>query len=146
MPDDKSSPQADGEHLLKLVDALTAVIVEENHRLAEGTPAALAATLGIKAQLAAEFERSILPIRTGASLTTPANLKLRQQLADRGLLLQQVTNENSVRLRAAMVSTRRRIDAIMRALRDADRRAGPYGADGRSRQSSGAARGLHRSV
>lgn len=146
MPDDKSAPQADAAHLLKLVDALTAVIVEENHQLREGTPAALAATLGVKAQLAAEFERSVLPIRTGASLATPGNVKLRQELAERGMVLQQAMNENSVRLRAAMVSTRRRVDAIMRALRDADRRAGPYGADGRPRQSSGAARGLHRSV
>jgi hypothetical protein len=117
--------------LIELIDALAVLIAEENAQLRLGAPASLAGTLALKVKLGSALERHVRVVRAGGLLNSDTELGLRSHLALRSAALQDVMDENTTRLRAALVSTRRRVDAIMRALRDQDVRPGRYDKSGR---------------
>ncbi|WEK03289.1 MAG: flagellar protein FlgN [Candidatus Devosia phytovorans] len=124
------------ETMLVLVDQLIAVVTEENDALASGAPAALASTMRDKTRLGRELEHHVRLVRSGIPLDPAAPLELRQRLVERGQALTAIMAENADRLRGALVSTRRRVDAIMRALRQQETRPGPYSNTGRLQADS----------
>ena len=67
----------------------------------------------------------VLLLESGLDEEPPA------RIADRTLVLQEKMDENVERLRAAIDATRRRVDAVMRAIRDQVAPSGSYQADGR---------------
>jgi len=121
--------------MLELVEALIEVVSEENSTLARGLPVAMTGTLKPKIILGRKLEHQVRLVRAGVPLDPDASPALRQQLIERGQVLTTVMDENALRLRAAMISTRRRIDAIMRALREQESRPGPYSASGRQQST-----------
>ena len=127
MTTQQDAPALELPQLIELVDALTMLIEEENTLLRGGAPTSLAATLALKVKLGGELERRV---RTGM-LNSGGNPVQRMQLARRSVALQAAMAENSANLRAAMLSTRRRVDAIMRALREQETRPGRYDNSGR---------------
>lgn len=124
--------------MLALVEALIEVVGAENEALALGTPVAMTGMLKTKTVLGLKLEHQVRMVRSGVPLDPEAPQALRERLVERGQALTSLMDENATLLRAAMVSTRRRIDAVMRALREQEAPAGPYSASGR-RPSANAA-------
>ena len=114
--------------LLELVEMLTLLIGEENAQLRLGAPTALAATMALKVKLAAELERRMRGYRAVGTHNAGVDAA---KLAERSAALRLAMQENSVNLRRAMTSTRRRVDAIMHALREQDSKPGRYDNSGR---------------
>lgn len=148
-PEDKpAEPQSDISvaGMIELVEALSALIAEENAQLRTGTPAALVATVKLKIRLASELERHVRVVRAGGLFDGDTDPALRARLIQRGAELQMAMQENAGHLRAAMLSTRRRVDAIMRAFREHEARPGRYDAAGRRTMSRAPSLGLGRTV
>lgn len=119
------------EGIIELVDRLIAVVDAENRDLAGGLPASVAAAAIDKSRLADELRRRIGAEfgRDAVARTAP---DLRRRLIERASLLERLTQENMTRLEAAILATRARVDAVMRAIREQmSRDAHAYGANGR---------------
>ncbi len=119
------------EGIIELVERLIAVVDAENRDLAGGLPASVAAAAVDKSRLADELRRRIgTEFRRDVVVRTAP--EVRSRLIERAGLLERLTQENMVRLEAAIVATRRRVDAVMRAIREQmSRDAHAYGANGR---------------
>ncbi|SEQ52279.1 hypothetical protein SAMN05428969_3353 [Devosia sp. YR412] len=118
------------EQLIDLVSALTQLIREENLQLRQGAPGSLAATLALKIKLGNELSK-LRHARPAGPFGIGGDAEQKRLLAEHSAALRDVMNENSANLRSAMVSTRRRVDAIMRALREQEMRPGRYDNSGR---------------
>lgn len=123
------------EGMLELVEALISVVSEENYTLEQGLPVAMTGTLKPKMVLGQRLEHQVSLVRAGVPFDPEASDALRLRLVERGQVLTKVMDENVLRLRSAMVSTRRRIDAVMQALREHDARPGPYSSSGRQKST-----------
>lgn len=115
------------------VDELIAVIEAENRLLARGMPASLSRSTERKSSLAAILSAALAGAESRAAVKamTPA---AKAHLADRINVAQRAIEENATRLEAAMRASRRRIAAVMDAVRDHTQRADTpsgYGANGR---------------
>lgn len=132
--------------MIELVNSLAALIAEENAQLRSGVPAAQVATVRLKIKLASELERQVRLIRAGGLFDHETDPRLRATLVQRGAELQMAMQENAAHLRAAMVSTRRRVDAIMRAFREHEARPGRYDNAGRRTLARAPTLGLGRTV
>jgi hypothetical protein len=125
------------EQVIALVDELSLVIAEENRILARGMPASLSASVVRKHELADAFEQWVKQV-TGQKLCAQSDDALRERLLVRVKALRVAMAENVTRLRAAIDATRRRIDAVMRAIRTEMSGSSPYGANGRLQDSRAA--------
>jgi len=123
-------PDADVEEILGLLDALLAVIGEENRQLAGGLPASLSQAVSEKSRLAVSLEGIMAAIRAQTITIADAAPLLQLRLTDRSNLLSLAMAENTTRLRSAIEATRRRVDAVMSAIREDASCAGVYQADG----------------
>ena len=132
--------------MIELVNSLAALIAEENAQLRSGVPAAQVATVKLKIKLASELERHVRIIRAGGMFDGSTDPALRATLVQRSAELQMAMQENASHLRAAMLSTRRRVDAIMRAFREHEARPGRYDNAGRRTMSRAPTLGLGRTV
>ena len=129
--------------IIALLDDLLTVIAAENSLLSSGLPASLAQSVERKSALASELDGWMGAIRSGEvamGASDPANIAT---LVSRLQTLKTMMGENTSRIRVAMGATRRRIDAIMRALRDEPRQAGIYGADALRQRRLADAAGKH---
>lgn len=126
-----TTPAISMTDMIDLIETLSALIAEENAQLSSGSPASLAGTLKLKLKLGTELERRVRIVRAGGLFNDTTDPVLRERLAQRSAELQTAMQANSAHLRAAMVSTRRRIDAIMRAFREYEARPGRYDSSGR---------------
>ena len=116
-----------------LIDELIAVINDENALLASGMPASLAATTGRKSNLASSIEASLKAIGAAGPITDEERAYLDQRVG----LVQQLAQENLSRLAGAIGASRRRIAAVVAAVRDDSLSAAPaYGRTG-SRSAGG---------
>jgi hypothetical protein len=118
--------------LIGLIDELIALAVEENLLLAKGLPASLSKFTARKCELADEFERwvhgaSATPLKFGGS-----NTEQQRALFERIQALKEAMDENIGRLGVAIDATRRRIEAVMCAIREDISVKAPYGASGRA--------------
>ncbi|QCK88677.1 flagellar protein FlgN [Phreatobacter aquaticus] len=122
--------------MLALVDELIAVISDENSQLAQGLPASMSLSAARKAELAKEFEQWVADIRSRRIVLAHADQPLRARISEQTGVLQQGMDENVERLRAAIDASRRRVDAVMRAIREQIAPSGPYQANGLTRTAS----------
>jgi hypothetical protein len=120
--------------LITLIDEFVEVVLEENALLARGLPASLALVGQRKNALADAFEawvKATPALQWHLKKTSaPVRLRFMERLGE----FQRVMNENVARLEAAMEASRRRIDAVMTAIRTEMIEAAPYGANGRTYQ------------
>jgi flagellar biosynthesis/type III secretory pathway chaperone len=117
------------QQMIALLDELHDVITAENRMLSSGLPASLSQTVLRKTELANGLDNCLAEMRAGELTkdgTDPAELA---ELIGKLQSLRSLMGENSLRIKQSMDATRRRIDAIMRALRDEPKQAGIYGAD-----------------
>lgn len=128
-----SSEEAGLSGVIGAVDELINVIEAENRLLARGMPATLSRSTERKSSLAAILSAALAGTESRAAVRalSPAT---KAHLADRINVAQRAIDENATRLEAAMRASRRRIAAVMAAVRDhAQRVEAPasYGANGR---------------
>lgn len=110
-----------------LIDQLIAVIDDENALLASGMPASLAATTGVKSNLAGSIEEHLRALGQGAPVTPEE----RAYLDERVGLVQSKARDNLSRLAGAIGASRRRIAAVVAVVREAGTAATPaYGRTG----------------
>lgn len=118
--------------LLALVDELIVVIDEENALMAAGIPASTSHLVARKRELAEKFSHWIAGLRSREFEVADADAPLRKRLIESNEVLRLHMNDNVESLRASIAATRRRIDAIMRAIREQSAPApGRYGANGK---------------
>ena len=119
--------------MLALLDEMIVVIAEENDLMAAGIPGSTSHVVARKRELAETFSRWIASLRSGEIALAGADRVLRDRLIEKNEVLRRHMDANVGSLRASMAATRRRIDAIMRAIREQS--APPpsrYGANGRT--------------
>jgi ABC-type phosphate transport system auxiliary subunit len=119
------------ENFIALIDELIAVVIEENAALAQGLPASRSKQIARKTELAGTFESLVKEINAKKITFQSSDERLRLTLAERLKQLQGAMDENVVRLRAAIAASKRRIDAVMRVIREQVSGASPYTASGR---------------
>lgn len=125
------SPGDSIEDLLKLIDALIAVVSEENAALAKGLPASQSRHTQMKIQLGDQFEKWVIDVSMRKVLLCSPNRALQERVLQRIGSLSVAMDENVIRLRAAIAASQRRIDAVMAALREQMSESSPYNATGR---------------
>lgn len=118
------------ERLMRVLGELTDVVLEENAIMAEGVPAGVVATLGRKRRLTGDYERLCAELAAGRRGGLGAEPALAGALIVAVMRLREATSENLARLEAAMDASRRRVDAVMAAMRSQDDGAGHYGPGG----------------
>lgn len=104
------------EHMLDLVQQLIDVIGEENRLLARGIPASMTTLTATKTRLAVQLDRCMAG-GDARSWAAEADPEQRLLLFDRISRAEQAVSENVTRLGAAIEATRRRVRAVMAALR-----------------------------
>lgn len=132
---DKAQPSrgdvnAAAVRMLELIDALIEVVGEENRGLARGIPASIAQFVAQKSRLADEFETLVADAKLRKLVVGGIEHELRSRLVERSSVLRQAMDENLERLNAAIEATRRRVDSVMRALREQMNEHGIYRANG----------------
>jgi hypothetical protein len=115
-----------------LIDRLVAVIDDENALLAGGMPASLAATTGVKSNLAGSIEEHLKALGAAGPVTDVE----RAYLDERVGLVQSKARDNLSRLAGAIGASRRRIAAVVAAVRETSAVAPAYGRNGRAPDTS----------
>ena len=130
----KSQPQRNQlEEMIALIDEMIEIIAEENSCLAQGLPATRSKQLLRKMELAGHFEKWVVDAATQKVNFQAGGETARAKLMERTASLQVVTEKNIVMLRAAIAASRRRIDAVMGAIKEQMSESSPYSASGRTR-------------
>lgn len=122
------SPEFTGElkELLDLVGELNLLIADENLRLEGGLPASISQNVGRKAELGAKLDAWMGRIRSGDPVFVSADNAFHRELAEQLEVLKELMQENMTRLKHAMAVSRRRIEAIMSAVREQTKVEGGY--------------------
>ncbi len=124
--------------LLAVVRELCMVMREENEQLAHRVPAGLTVVIDRKITLSDEYQRlwhSVLG--AGPEMLAERPEIVRDLVASVGDL-RRLTAENMRRLEGAADASRRRIEAVMEAIREQDARVRGYRPDGAPRTSASA--------
>lgn len=119
------------EELVELIDALIAVVGEENAALAKGHPASQSRHTEMKVKLGEQFEQWVVDVQMRKVLLCSPNRALQERVLQRIACLCTAMDENMIRLRAAIEASQRRIDAVMDAIRGQIADSSPYNAKGR---------------
>lgn len=122
-----------------LVEELIALVEEENRSLARGMPASLSRSSGRKTALAEDVERWAMHVERHRLGGAVADRAVRERLIARIRVLNAVMDENVTRLRQAIAASQRRVDAIMRAIREDVASRATYGQNGQVAQPRTAA-------
>ena len=118
------------DRLLSVVAELTTVMVEENAALAEGLPACVSANIDRKLELSDNYDELYAELADKQADILASDPEFAHKLMNAVVELRQATAENLTRLDAAMAASRRRVEAVMRAVRAAAQENVPYGAKG----------------
>lgn len=120
------------EALIDVMADLSEVLRAENDLLRQGMPAALAQLTDRKNELAQEYAHLLkLALADRDNVTAVVNSRAwRAKVVDVSEEFHAVSQENLTRLDAAMFATRRRIEAVMSAIRRRDREGGNYRRNG----------------
>lgn len=118
------------EALLDTVTELSTLIGEENRALAAGYPAGLAASTERKTVLAAEYADLWEDLGPEGAALLAQDPDFSRVLMAAVVSLRNATQENATRLESAMTASRRRVEAVLEALRQEGDGARPYGAKG----------------
>lgn len=133
-PENAPNGDAAARALIALVDEFIAVVQEENAMLARGLPASLSSVAQRKAELADAFDLWVKAAVSRSFRLDTASEPVRKLFPERLKVFQRTMNENIAHLEAAMEASRRRIDAVMSAIRGEMVDAAPYGANGKTYQ------------
>lgn len=118
------------DRLLSVVAELTEVMQEENAALALGLPAALSTGIDRKLELSECYEDLYAEWADTQAELLSADPAFAHKLMAAVLLLRETTAENLTRLDAALTASRRRVEAVMAAVRSEARENAPYNARG----------------
>lgn len=128
------APVSNADHsvarVVALVEELIAVVEEENRNLARGMPASLSNSTARKTALAEDVERWAMHVQRHDLGGAAKDHAARDRLVEQVRRLTAVMDENVARLRAAIAASQRRVDAIMRAVREEVASRAPYGQNG----------------
>ncbi len=116
--------------LLDVVTELTEIVREENACMAEGLPAGVGATVDRKRELSDVYEYLCAELLDEQKDSLTADPDLARKLMDAVVRLREVTAENLTRLEAAVTASRRRVEAVMAAMREEIGVTSPYGPSG----------------
>ena len=132
----KGTPDAAARiaQLIDLVDELIEVVIEENEWLAQGLPASRSKQIARKVELSNMLKFWVDEIKAEQVSIQTSDEKLRAKFKDRMDLLKVEMDENIVRLKAAIEASRRRIEAVMLAIREQASDTAPYTPVGRATQ------------
>lgn len=108
-----------------VIDDLIAVIAEENQALAAGFPAGLVQTVDRKQALSEEYAHLWQTLSQSLPHLRQADPQAVDLLIRRVRTLRAVADENMIRLEAAMQDSRRRVEAVLAALRPGSGSASP---------------------
>ncbi len=130
----KTTPDAGSRiaKLVELIDELIVVVVEENTWLAQGLPASRSKQISRKVELSDLLKSWVDEITSEEVSIRTSDEHLRLMFAERMDLLKVNMDENIVQLRAAIETSRRRIDAVMSAIREQVMSSSPYTPLGRA--------------
>ena len=129
----RQSANAATRAVLALVDDLIVVIEEENALMAAGIPASTSHLVERKRELAGQFSHWIAGLRSREIAFADADAALHKRLIASNEILRLHMNDNVESLRSSIAATRRRIDAIMRAIREQSTPPpSRYGANGKT--------------
>ena len=110
-----------------LIDELTEVIDSENALLAEGMPASLAGVTGRKSNLALRIQEDLAALGASGAIAGDDRAYFEERVA----LVQAKAKENLSRLAGAIGASRRRIAAVVAAVRESEaERPSTYGRPG----------------
>jgi hypothetical protein len=128
----RQSANAAAAAVIALVEELIVVIDEENRHLATGAPASTSHLVQRKRELAEKFTQWVVGVRRRDIDFRDADPAVHKRLIESSKTLRKHMNDNVDSLRSSIAATRRRVDAIMRAIRE---QAAPapnqYGANAR---------------
>ncbi|KAA5602555.1 flagellar protein FlgN [Blastochloris sulfoviridis] len=130
---DASDIDAAVAEAIELIDRLVEVLTEENKILGRGFPASLIGSTARKSELGGAFEQWVAAVRTRHIDLTAADERLREAMVARSRVLNTAVGENVERLQAALDASHRRLDAVMRAIREDMTQNAPYDAKGQVR-------------
>ncbi|WP_162936280.1 hypothetical protein [Pannonibacter phragmitetus] len=131
------SPEAAVRRMLDLTEELISRTETENARLAGGLSVSLEDTGISKQELAVEFERWFRAVSTQQVILHGASAELSARLMQRISDLEPLLEENTRLLQRALAVSRRRVDAIMRAICEEQLQPIAYGSRGRYQQRRG---------
>ncbi len=117
--------------MIALIDELIGVVAEENAWLAEGLPASRSKQINRKTELADLFEKLVGDVAANKVSVQTSDEELRQMFIERMELLKAAMDENIIRLQAAIEASRRRIEAVMNAIKEQVADSNPYTSTGR---------------
>jgi len=117
--------------VIALIDELLLVVADENVELSKGLPASRMKQLDEKNRLAQLFQECVTECVAKTATLVVEDQALQAQLMGRIERLRVVSDENVIRLRAAIEASQRRIEAVMQAIREQIGTVSPYGAAGR---------------
>ncbi|MBI2242053.1 MAG: flagellar export chaperone FlgN [Magnetospirillum gryphiswaldense] len=118
------------EALLDTVSELSELIAEENRALAAGYPAGLDSSTERKTVLAAEYAELWEDLGAEGAAMLAQDPEFSRVLMAAVVSLRSATQENATRLEAALSASRRRVEAVLEALRADGSSSRPYGAKG----------------
>jgi flagellar biosynthesis/type III secretory pathway chaperone len=118
--------------LLDVMADLSDVLESENDLLRRGLPAALSDMTERKSELADEYTDLTREVLSQCGDQIAGDPALHQRLLQAGQDLRALTQENMERLEQALEATRRRIEAVMAAIRIHDGGGRTYGASGQA--------------
>lgn len=131
-PADIAKVEAAVDHAINVAEDLISVAQEENRRLKSGRPCSIEDLLDRKQKLANELESFLKAFKAQSNVFLLASPKKFTQLQVSNERLTSVLSENSQNLTRALTANRRRVETIMRAIREKQSSSVPYGNNGRS--------------
>lgn len=117
---------------IDLIDELIEIVIEENEWLAQGLPASRSKQIARKVELSNLLKFWVDEVKSEQVSIQTSDEKLRAKFKDRMNLLKVEMDENIVRLKAAIEASRRRIEAVMLAIREQASDSAPYTPIGRA--------------
>ena len=113
--------------LFDVIDELSDIIAAENDLLGRGMPAALSEFGDLKNALAESFQDLSAEVMVEHAQALAADPDTARRLVEAGNALKRLTGENLDRLSSAIDASRRRIDAVMAAIKAHDQEHSTYG-------------------
>ncbi|MEM5582360.1 hypothetical protein WNZ15_07840 [Roseibium sp. AS2] len=130
-PADVARVEAAVDRAVQVSDELHTVTLEENRRLKSGRPTSIDDLMDRKRALVSELEAFLKSFKEQSNLFLLASPKKFTQLQVSNEKLASALSENSRNLVRALTANRRRVDTIMRAIRDKQSASARYDKTGR---------------
>ncbi|QDG76091.1 flagellar export chaperone FlgN [Labrenzia sp. PHM005] len=128
---------------IAVAEELISVTEEETRRLSSGRPEAIEELVARKKKLASDFEEFLQKYKAERNLFMLASDERFEALQVKTNHLAKILIENTDHLKRAMTANERRIETIMRAIREQQTSVSPYGANGVQRHQGQAPISMH---